>query len=991
MEKIKKSGNLKIVYSPAKAEFSKISVFFGYICRSIVIYAAVFGFIYFICDALAEEVSIWFLLLATFIPTVFFCIGAVNRITSAAVFIISLTSIGGYILMQSQPLDFLTKCMIAYYNHVLERLISLGYSPVESFLIDISYSPYTQEFLIKNAIIAISVFYSFIFVCALIKRVYLVPIVILSSITFVSIFIYNISQTNIGFAIILVAICGIIVLKIYDCMYMSEKNGALDVSSDMNTASKSEKKALLRKRINVTSALGGYAGFAAFIIAAAAVAIPSMTKEYYKPIDFINSKMQTARMYVTAYLLGDDIDLNNMSLYGGLADFSPRSLDFEPPQFSGQRMFSVDVSYNTPIYLRSWIGTEYDYESGTWYSAEEKDIIKYRNNFGVGFSPETITLNFYKATLPSAAEINRYDTYKNFIQNGFLIMQVNLTRLGGNPGYLLYMPSFINPEIGILEYNSNEKSTLKNTCYFDGIYTSRLFAQGTSYSTVSYITSMRDNTVGDTMQKNMVYYALSKMYIPQLDAMLAKYPVISARLGEHEYISPIFERFLEGYENQIESWGFNSRNSILRRYILMDESQRSAFRSAMELEKKYREYVYETYTGTTDNSDIKQLAAEIVGIDYTGYPFLLNEVYAADISSVTAYEEAAAGVEDYVKDEVRTDYIRYDIDGDINNINTIHSTVMKVINYLAENMTYSLTPTKPADENLNPLNAFLFETKEGYCVHFATAAAVILREYGVPVRLSEGYVASSFDKNYDTNPVSRYHGSVYDYNAHAWIEVYYPNLGWVQYEATPPYMSDMYEPLTSESTVTAPSVSLPPTTVPNYTSTSEIDEVIEDDNELIRTIIIISVISFVCIGIVVFIIIFIYKIKQRARAALNERNTAIETAKNKSEFQSEENSRILAKKLNDFILAVFEGIGTPPKNGELPSDYAKRLSADYGNLSNHDISDIVMIMEKEEFGYGINSEELYKLADYLCDISNTLYSQLGFFKKLKLRYFKNII
>ena len=99
----------------------------------------------------------------------------------------------------------------------------------------------------------------------------------------------------------------------------------------------------------------------------------------------------------------------------------------------------------------------------------------------------------------------------------------------------------------------------------------------------------------------------------------------------------------------------------------------------------------------------------------------------------------------------------------------------------------------------------------------------------------------------------------------------------------------------------------------------------------------------------------------------------------------------MAKKLNDFILAVFEGIGTPPKNGELPSDYAKRLSADYGNLSNHDISDIIMIMEKEEFGYGINSEELYKLADYLCDISNTLYSQLGFFKKLKLRYFKNII
>jgi hypothetical protein len=102
--------------------------------------------------------------------------------------------------------------------------------------------------------------------------------------------------------------------------------------------------------------------------------------------------------------------------------------------------------------------------------------------------------------------------------------------------------------------------------------------------------------------------------------------------------------------------------------------------------------------------------------------------------------------------------------------------VRRVITYLQDNFTYSLNPQR--DEQYLPLEDFLFHSREGYCEHFATAAAVLLRTAGVPTRLVSGFLRGEW------NSLGRYL-MVRQRDAHAWIEVYLPDRGWVPFDPTP--------------------------------------------------------------------------------------------------------------------------------------------------------------------------------------------------------------
>lgn len=71
---------------------------------------------------------------------------------------------------------------------------------------------------------------------------------------------------------------------------------------------------------------------------------------------------------------------------------------------------------------------------------------------------------------------------------------------------------------------------------------------------------------------------------------------------------------------------------------------------------------------------------------------------------------------------------------------------------------------------------FLFDSRKGYCMHFATAFVLMANEMGVPARYVQGYKAS---RSPDGTII------VKDSCAHAWPEVYFDNVGWVAFEPTP--------------------------------------------------------------------------------------------------------------------------------------------------------------------------------------------------------------
>jgi len=72
---------------------------------------------------------------------------------------------------------------------------------------------------------------------------------------------------------------------------------------------------------------------------------------------------------------------------------------------------------------------------------------------------------------------------------------------------------------------------------------------------------------------------------------------------------------------------------------------------------------------------------------------------------------------------------------------------------------------------------FLFDSREGYCDYYASAMALMARAVGIPARIAVGYAGGEYDEELDGFRVRRS-------NAHAWVEIYFPDYGWIEFEPT---------------------------------------------------------------------------------------------------------------------------------------------------------------------------------------------------------------
>jgi hypothetical protein len=101
--------------------------------------------------------------------------------------------------------------------------------------------------------------------------------------------------------------------------------------------------------------------------------------------------------------------------------------------------------------------------------------------------------------------------------------------------------------------------------------------------------------------------------------------------------------------------------------------------------------------------------------------------------------------------------------------------VRNIESYLKENFFYSLKPGIAPDGN--QLEHFLFESRKGYCSYFAFAMAEMVRAVGIPARVAVGFFV---DPNLEV--LSFY--SIRADMAHAWVEVYFDGIGWVDFDPT---------------------------------------------------------------------------------------------------------------------------------------------------------------------------------------------------------------
>jgi transglutaminase-like putative cysteine protease len=121
------------------------------------------------------------------------------------------------------------------------------------------------------------------------------------------------------------------------------------------------------------------------------------------------------------------------------------------------------------------------------------------------------------------------------------------------------------------------------------------------------------------------------------------------------------------------------------------------------------------------------------------------------------------------------------------NATTPYQKVLKINDYLAK-IPYK-TDIEAPPEGTDGVAYFLFTQKSGFCVHFASAMAVMLRSVGVPTRLAVGYLPGEPGEEQGEYILrDRYY--------HAWPQVYFPEYGWIDIEATPSSSEDAGSPVT---------------------------------------------------------------------------------------------------------------------------------------------------------------------------------------------------
>ena len=231
--------------------------------------------------------------------------------------------------------------------------------------------------------------------------------------------------------------------------------------------------------------------------------------------------------------------------------------------------------------------------------------------------------------------------------------------------------------------------------------------------------------------------------------IIAKADTCTAAYGQGEYVGyDTSKMFLEDKTGVHKSVG----------------GSRELFETFYERERDYRRFVYDNYTSVPDGV-APILTEKLNNILYSKSDELTNDFGGLWFDPyVPNFEENNSAFSIYY-------YMWW---------------CKRAISDLAE---YSLEPGKvPEGEDL--VDYFLFTNHKGYCSYYATAATVFLRLCGIPTRYVEGYKVVSKDfqkhgKKIHKDGADDYTLNVTDEYAHAWIEVYVGDAGWIPFDVTP--------------------------------------------------------------------------------------------------------------------------------------------------------------------------------------------------------------
>lgn len=253
------------------------------------------------------------------------------------------------------------------------------------------------------------------------------------------------------------------------------------------------------------------------------------------------------------------------------------------------------------------------------------------------------------------------------------------------------------------------------------------------------------------------------------------------------------------------NYALNEENGKLAcSYKICDDNMMNNITAPHELERirdKFEQVLNEYYVLEKDiEEDYEDDYGEYFEEDYdSDISYLKDQRYKKIIEAFTQIPDEVEQIRDWTRKEYKKNGGVYEDNYLTNNVDTLGDDsrmymknfdyTVNAVNFVADTLSngyyYTLKPKN--NENTEPVVDFLFNTHEGFCMHFASAATFMLRSLGIPTRYVEGYMVSKSDINKafaDSDNGDYGKVDIYGTDAHAWIEVYIEGIGWVPQEMT---------------------------------------------------------------------------------------------------------------------------------------------------------------------------------------------------------------
>lgn len=905
-------------YSSASQTLSVVQLGTGAFLRALCAFALTFGALLYVNDALALDIGFFVLLFYSALSVAAFSLIPSGGKRSLIGLGILLAAVGVSVLLHPNIFGFCRESVRYTFDSAMRLLAERGFENYNSYITGSAGLGLEEDVLYRGALALLAVLLGALFSLCLMRRTVLIPVLAAELCVLVPGFTFNLSSSNIGLAVIIVAIAGAVAMRVSDARFRAHKGERATVA-----------------------ALGGYAGGLMMLIALLSVAIPALAvKEQWRDIPAISQPVEVARDVVDSVISGEEPDLFGVGILKNMDSSNSRDASVKKRSYTGKTLMTVRTSQGSRlgIYLRGWVASSFD--GNSWLSATDGELAEYKEELsdiaedaGYELGGDTYSSDMMADALldllPSVylSQGSGEGGASSLLGYTGIYTDIKLKN-GVGTGNLMFVPAMFSAEGGVWRYGNTAKGYSRRfRSYLDGIYTTGWLNLSKKYSALAYVPQMSDASFGASLQAQLDYYSAMRTLMTAHAS--GQYTEEALRAMQAQLISELGVELGEGEETYFD------------RYLAMDGAEREqALARYVTLVDAYTEYAVQKY-GSGASCDIPAIR--------------------------TAAEKILEG-----------------ISADA----SVHAKTLAAVQYVLDNYSYSKDPKLPS--SLSGYEAFLRETREGDHVQLATTLTLILREMGITARYVEGYLASDF-RDGDGSAVCE----ITDEDAHAWVEVYYEGLGWVPYEAVKKYAKAYYGGNISASAGASGNIGGGGSYSGGYeagdsdgelTPETPITELPEDEGGLGGGALfaILAVIAL-CVGAVVLQ----RRTRERSAVAVAKRKQLIDDAVG-GRLEGEELTRT-AGAISSEVLGMLSVAGYAAERGELPMEYAERIESDCPYSGSASFTEIMELIQKQEFGEGVSAEELTRVGGYLDGLWRELYTSSSGAKRFWYRYVKRRI